>query len=104
VAVAELDGEEVESDPISFFVKPFTPESVPRPSNENVLRAIAAASGGTYFESIDALDQALGRLRVSSIEKEVSEYRSLWQLIAVILALTLLLSLEWTLRKLRNMP
>lgn len=104
VARGAIGGQDVTSDPISFFVKPFTPESVPRPSNINVLRAIADHSGGRYFADADELNEALSVLRFAGIEEEISEYMSLWQHVAVISLLVLLPALAWSLRKWRNMP
>ena len=104
VAVAKIDGKAVDSDPISFFVKPFTPESVPRPANIEVLRALADSSGGRYYESIDALNDALSSMTFAAIEEEMAEYRSLWQYWLVIALLTALLTAGWVLRKVRNMP
>lgn len=104
LAVAEPEGRRTESDPLSFAVKPFTPESVPRAADTEVLKAIAANSGGTYFESVDELDKTLSALKVKKIEQEISEYRSWWQHWLTISCLIALISIEWIARKMRNMP
>ena len=104
VAVSEIGGKLVTSDPVSFSFKPFTPESVPRPVNNQVLKAISQNSGGQFFESVDALNQQLSALNVKRIEQEISEYHSLWQLATILTALILLLAAEWIFRKLRFMP
>jgi len=104
VATREVGGVPVESDPISFFVKPFTPESVPRPANMAVLRAIASTSGGKCFEDVETMNNVLSDLRVEGTEEEMAEYRSLWQNWTVMGCLLGLLTLGWVLRKAMNMP
>lgn len=101
---AEPGGTRMESDPLSFTVKPFTPESVPRPADVKVLKALSENSGGTFFDTVEALDKALSSLNVKKIEQTISEYRSLWQHWLIISCLAALVSLEWIIRKLRNMP
>jgi len=103
-AVMEIDGKKIESDPLSFFVKPFTPESVPRAANFNVLRLLARNSGGKYFNNVRELSDELAALSFASIEQEKADYESLWQQWLIIGLLVALLSTEWLLRKLRNMP
>jgi hypothetical protein len=103
-AVVELDGKKLQSDPVSFFVKPFTPESVPRPAKTNVLEAVCKSSGGKYFDDLDALNEALSSLKFAGKEEESVKYRSLWQTMLIISCLLALLSIEWTIRKWRNMP
>lgn len=103
-AVADVGGKRTESDPVSFSVKPFTPESVPRSPDTHVLRALADNSGGQYFETVKAMNQALSALKITMAEQEISEYRSLWQHWLAISALIALLSAEWIVRKLRNLP
>ena len=103
-AVSEPGGRRTESDPVSFTVKPFTPESMPRPADTETLKAIAANSGGLYFETIPEMDKVLAGLEPRKLEQEVSEYRSLWQHWASIGCLVALVAIEWIIRKLRNMP
>lgn len=104
LAEATIAGKKVQSDPISFFVKPFTPESMPRPANQTVLRTIANTSGGRYCESADALDRALNSLHFDVEEDEISEYSSLWQQWLILGCLIGLLSVEWLIRKSATMP
>lgn len=104
VAVTELNGKQVASDPISFVVKPFTPESLPRPVNNQVLQAISQNSGGRFFETVDALNQELAALKVRRIEQEISEYHTLWQRDIILVGLIGLLAAEWLFRKLRHLP
>ncbi|MBN2302200.1 MAG: hypothetical protein JXN60_06770, partial [Lentisphaerae bacterium] len=103
-AVMVVDGKRVESDPISFFVKPFTPESVPRAANFEVLKHLAINSGGKHYLNIEELNNALSAQNFSSIEQEKVRYESLWERWLVIGFLIGLLSASWILRKLRNMP
>jgi hypothetical protein len=104
VTVAEFEGKRMESDPVGFTVKPFTPESIPRPANLEVMKAIAANSGGKCFDEVRELNETLSKLTVKQIEQETSEYTSLWQHWIVIAILMALLSAEWIARKMRNMP
>jgi len=104
VATSELGGKKVASDPVSFAVKPFTPESVPRPINKEVLKVISQNSGGELFETVKALNQKLSTLSVKRIEQEISEYHSLWQRGIILGCLILLLAVEWILRKLKHLP
>jgi hypothetical protein len=103
-ATSEVGGKRVVSDPVSFSVKSFTPESVPRPVNNQVLQAIAASSGGQFHETIADLNQKLAMLSVKRIEQETSEYHSLWQRGIVLGCLIGLLAAEWIFRKLRYLP
>jgi hypothetical protein len=91
-ASSELAGKRVVSDPVSFAVKPFTPESVPRPVNNQVLQAISQSSGGQFHETVEALNQKLATLSVKRIEQEISEYHSLWQRGIILGSLILLLA------------
>lgn len=103
-AVAELGARQAESFPLSFFVKPFTPESQPRPANVEALTALARSSGGRHFRSIEQLDEALAALDIRTREETLSEYTSLWQHGLMIACLMTLLSIGWSIRKSRNMP
>ena len=104
IAVADISGKKVSSDEISFFVKPFTPESMPRPVNTAVLKAISRQSGGKYFESMEDLNNTLSSLSFAGKEEESVSYISLWQTVLIISCLMALLSIEWAIRKWRNMP
>ena len=103
-AEAMVDGISKVSDPLSFFVKPFSAESTPRGINADVLRSIAQGSGGRFFQDADALNQALMSLTVAPVEEDTSEHHTLWQTWLVIACLALLATLSWVLRKLSNMP
>lgn len=103
LAVSEASGRRLESDAVSFAVKPFTPESVPRPPANDTLKTVAVNSGGTFFESADELDRVLSALQPKKLEQEISEYKSLWQHWAIIGCLIALISIEWIIRKLRNL-
>ncbi len=103
LAVSEIGGRRLESDAVSFSVKPFTPESVPRPPANETLKAIAENSGGAFFESAEELDKVLSALQPKKIEQEISEYKSWWQQWAIIGCLIALITLEWIIRKWRNL-
>ena len=99
-----MGGVQTVSDPLSFFVKPFSAESTPRAVNTEVLRSIAQSSGGRFFKDVDALNDALASLSVPVIEEQSSEHRTLWQTWWVIACLALLAALSWIVRKMNNMP
>jgi hypothetical protein len=104
IVVAEQDGKRTTSDPISFFVKPFTPESVPRPIDADVLRALASASGGQFFPTLETLDSRLSELNPNMIEDETETYKTLWRHWLMISLLMTLMTTTWVVRKLQNMP
>lgn len=104
LAVMESGGERRESSPISFFVKPYTPETIPGPADSELLETLAARSNGRFFPDIASLQDALSRLDFTIREEELSEYRTYWQHGLVLAALMALLVAEWILRKLKNMP
>lgn len=104
VASAVLDGKTVASESLSFYVRPFSPETRPRPVNTDVLTAMAEASGGRFFESIEELNQALSALEPDALEEATSEFRTLWRNWLMVSLLMGLLTLSWGLRKFRNMP
>jgi len=104
VALTEIDGKPVGSDPISFFVKPFTPESVPRPANVEVLKSLARNSGGKFADNVKDLNDALSSLHAAGREEESVNYSSLWENFIVLSCLLAFLSVEWCIRKWRNMP
>jgi hypothetical protein len=103
LAASETGGRRLESDSASFSVKPFTPESVPRPAAIETLKAVTANSGGAFFASADEVDRFLSSLQPKKLEQEISEYRSLWQHWATIGCLIALIATEWIIRKLRNL-
>lgn len=105
-AVAKLTsgGDTVLSDPVSFFVQPFSPETMPRPIDAKLLATLSAASQGTFYESLADLNQGLGSLQFNAIEEETTEFESLWRNWPTVVLLMLALAISWTLRKLKNLP
>lgn len=93
-----------ESDPVSFFVKPYSPETVPKPINEEILAALARSGGGTYFDGLDELDRGLSDIRPQVIEEATAEFTSLWRNIPIMLAIALFLIASWAIRKTKGMP
>lgn len=104
VARTEVNGTTVTSEPLAFFVRPFSPETMPRPVNGAVLAAIAQASGGRFCASAAELNQALSSLEARALEEETSEFHTLWRNWIAVSVLMALLTLSWGLRKFRNMP
>ncbi len=101
--VSEARGQRLESEPAFFSVKPYSPESIPRPAELSVLRAIAANSGGAHFDSADELDRALQSVTPRRVEQSVFEYKTYWQHWAILGMLITLIALEWIIRKFRNL-
>ena len=92
------------SEAVTFQVQPFSPETMPRPIDAKVLGTIAAASGGTFFESLKDLNDGLTKLEFNAIEEETAEFETLWRNWLVVSLLMLVLAASWALRKLRNLP
>jgi len=101
--VSEARGQRLESEPAFFSVKPYSPESIPRPAELSVLRAIAANSGGAHFDSADELDRALQSVTPRRVEQSVFEYKTYWQHWAILGMLITFIALEWIIRKFRNL-
>jgi hypothetical protein len=104
VGTAKVKGAEIVSEPLTLFVRPYSPETVPRPIKADLLQALAAANGGKFFESLDALNSGLNELKVEATEEKLSEYRTLWREWPVLVGLMTMLTATWALRKMRNMP
>lgn len=102
VATAELEGKKAVSEPYSFYVRPFTPESEPRPINLQVLRALASSSKGQFCE-VNAINDVLSKITVKQTEEQKVKFTSLWNNIFLLACLIALLVLEWIVRKLNNM-
>ena len=102
VATVEIDGKKILSSPCLFTVRATSQEMVLKPINEKVLKALARSSGGRYGKP-DELSTALKELRVSERRERKLEYRSLWQTPVLLTLLIALLSIEWIIRKTKNM-
>jgi hypothetical protein len=102
VAKADHDGEEIVSSPYSFYVKPFTPETLPRPADNELLESLAEATGGRFLEP-DEVGDVLSALEVPSKDHEEVSFASLWNTFPVLLILIALLTGEWVLRKIQNL-
>jgi len=103
-ATAQLSGKPVASKPMSFFVKPFSPETSPRSANIEVLQALSNASGGSYFESPEALNSALMNLEFKAKEENYSQFHTLWRDWPFLVLLMLLFAATWFARRSRQMP
>lgn len=104
--IAETDesGAPRKSDPISFYVKPYSPETIPRPIHDGILRTLAQTSGGTYFETLSDLDRTLSDIRPQVIEEATAEFKTLWRNLPMMLAIVGMVLVSWINRKLRGMP
>lgn len=103
IATSETSGRRLESENAFFSIKPFSPESIPRPPDVETLKAITVNSGGTYFESAAVLDRTLSSLTPKKLEQAISEYKTYWQHWLIIGILLALLAAEWIIRKIRNL-
>jgi hypothetical protein len=103
VALSDDSGKRVESEAVYFSVKPYSPESRPRPPDVETLKAIALNSEGKFFDEPDQLNRALINLQPRQIEQEVSEHKTYWQRWSILAMLLILIALEWIVRKLRNL-
>jgi hypothetical protein len=104
VAAAKLKGQTLTSQPFSFFVRPYSPETVPRPARVDVLQAISLATGGQFFENLDALNSGLSTLKLHATEDKIAEYHTLWREWPLVSGLMAMLAVSWSMRKFRNMP
>lgn len=102
VAAAELDGKKTVSEPYSFYVRPFTPESEPRPLNVQVLRALAGSSKGQFCEA-DEINDVLSAITIKQTEEQKIKFIPLWNNIILLACLMAFLVVEWIIRKLNNM-
>ncbi len=103
-AEADADGRSLTSDPFSFYVKPYSPETIPRPIDEALLRTLTETSGGEYFASLEDLDRGLGEIRPAVIEEISAEFNTLWRTWPVMIAIVVLVAVSWINRKVRGMP
>lgn len=92
------------SEPVLFFVQPFSPETKPRPIEAKLLAALSKASRGTYFDSVADLNHGLGSLQFKAVEEETAHFETLWRNWLTVILLMLALASSWTLRKLKNLP
>ena len=104
VATAKLKGGVVIGEPFTFFVKPYSPETVPRPAKIEILQALSKASGGVFFDNVNALNDGLSSLKLKATEEKSAEYRTLWREWPVVVGLMTMLAASWGMRKFRNMP
>jgi len=83
-------------------VRPYTPETMPKPMNVAALQALARISGGKFCE-FNELSPTLSALHFTPSEEQRVIYRSLWNHWAFLAALIALLVVEWSLRRWRNL-
>lgn len=102
VAKAETSEQQLRSAPFSFFVRASTPETTPRPANTDLLEALTKTTGGTLCQPND-VDRVMSGLEFKTKKRERVQHRDLWQVYPVSLILAVLLTLEWTIRKAKNM-
>ena len=101
-ASVPVNGTPVASPAYSFFVKPFTPESIPRPPDLETLRGLATASGGRFLEPAD-VGAGMESIPIKPREEALVHFSSLWNTIPVLACLLGLLALEWITRKAKGL-
>jgi len=104
VVNATVLGKVYTSEPFTFFVKPFSPETLPQPAKMSTLAKIAQSSGGQFYESTKELDEALSALKMKATEEKISDYRTIWRTWPVLIIVMMLITASWIARKLQNMP
>jgi hypothetical protein len=104
VVNATVLGKVYTSEPFTFFVKPFSPETLPQPAKLSTLAKIAQSSGGQFYESTKELDEALSALKMKATEEQISDYRTIWRTWPVLIIVMMLITASWIARKLQNMP
>ena len=102
VVRTEISGTKVESAPYPVYVRPYTPETMPKAANITALQALSRASGGKFCE-INELNPTLSALHFEQSEEQRVFYRTLWNNWVILAALVGLLVLEWALRRWRNL-
>lgn len=102
IATTEVDGRKVESAPLSFFVQGTQAETRPRAVNVDLLKALAASSGGKFCEPAE-VNAALAAVVPQGREEARVSYRSLWNNWFALAALVGILTLEWIVRRRANM-
>lgn len=101
-ASVHVNGAPFESQAYSFFVKPFTPESLPRPPDLDTLRALAASSSGRFLMPDEVAD-AMTALPFTPREESLVQFHSLWNTWPVMACLVGLLAVEWIIRKMKGL-
>ncbi|MFC1497796.1 hypothetical protein ACFLS1_04875, partial [Verrucomicrobiota bacterium] len=61
-------------------------------------------SGGKFCENVQILNETISALEFSTTDEEIVEYESLWLRWLLISCLMAVLSIEWAIRKFRNLP
>jgi hypothetical protein len=104
LVTARTKDQTLTSEPFTFFVKPYSPETVPRPARVEILQALSKASGGRFFETVSDLNQGLAGLKLQAIEEKSAEYHTLWREWPLVVGLMAMLTTTWSMRKFRDMP
>lgn len=102
VSSVEIDGRKIASTPCLFTVRATSTETELRPINERVLKSLARASGGRYGD-VTSISRELRDLRVGEQRNRRLEYSTAWHSPIILGILIALLSVEWIVRKQRNM-
>ena len=101
---ARLNGQTYTCEPFNFYVKPHSPETVPRAAKVEVLQALSSESGGSFFDSPESLNEALSKLEFHANQETLSDYKTLWRDWPALVTVMSLLTISWVIRKSQNMP
>ena len=102
-AFSETQGRRIESEAAYFSVKPFSPESRPRPPDVEIVKAITANSNGAFFNTAPDLNRMLISMEPKQLKQDISKYKTFWQSWLILTMLILSIVLEWVIRKIRNL-
>jgi hypothetical protein len=103
VVFSTTGGRRTESDSAYFSIKPYSPESRPRPPDFETMKAITTNSAGVFFDSATDLNRALSALEPKQLKQEISKYKTFWQSWIILSMLILSIVLEWIIRKINNL-
>jgi hypothetical protein len=103
VVFSTTGGRRTESDAAFFSIKPYSPESRPRPPDFETMKAITTNSAGIFFDSASELNRALSALEPKQLKQEISKYKTFWQSWIILSMLILSIVLEWIIRKINNL-
>jgi hypothetical protein len=103
VVFSTTGGRRTESDSAYFSIKPYSPESRPRPPDVETMKAITTNSAGIFFDSAIELNRALSALEPKQLKQEIAKYKTFWQSWIILSMLILSIVLEWIIRKINNL-
>lgn len=98
----EKDGRILKELSGQFKIESFSLEEFNKSGKPEIMRAIAQASGGSYF-NYNQFDDALNSINIDQVTVEETNEISLWNKFWLLLIFIGALSLEWLIRKMNQM-